>query len=258
MSFETIMILFSISLFLGMLILQEVGRRFGLSRRLSDPEGSEKGIGAIEGAVFGLLGLMIAFTFSGAASRFEDRRHLITEEANDIGTAYLRIDLLPVSVQPQMRQLFRDYLDSRLETYRHASHKDEAMKIYSKSVAIQERIWNLAIQNCNSDSAYDDACKLLIPSLNDMIDITTTRLMATLIHPPMIIFLLMGLMCLLSSLLAGYGMSSKSRNLMHMVIFAAIMCVTVYIILDMEYPRVGFITVENADQALIDLRKSMN
>ena len=58
-------------------------------------------MGVIEGAVFALLGLLLAFTFSGAATRFEGRRHLIVEEANDIGTAYLRVDLLPADAQPE-------------------------------------------------------------------------------------------------------------------------------------------------------------
>ena len=71
-----------------------------------DPDGLAKGSGAAEAAVFGLLGLLIAFTFSGAASRFEDRRHLITEEANAIGTAYLRIDLLPGDAQPASASCF--------------------------------------------------------------------------------------------------------------------------------------------------------
>jgi len=65
-----------------------------------DAEGARAGTGTIEGAVFALLGLLIAFTFSGAAARFEDRRALIIEETNDIGTAYLRLDLLPASAQP--------------------------------------------------------------------------------------------------------------------------------------------------------------
>ena len=96
----------AIALLFGMLALFEVGRigKRGLAR---DSDGVAKGTGPAEAAVFGLLGLLLAFTFSGAASRFEARRHLITEEANAIGTAYLRIDLLPRDTQPEMRQLFR-------------------------------------------------------------------------------------------------------------------------------------------------------
>jgi hypothetical protein len=104
-----------------MLIFSEVGRRIGIARLARDPEGLAKGAGAAEAAVFGLLGLLIAFTFSGAASRFEDRRNLINTETNAIGTAYLRIDLLPGDAQPELRELFRRYLDTRVMTYRDAA-----------------------------------------------------------------------------------------------------------------------------------------
>lgn len=112
MSFSIKEILLAGSLFFGMLLVFEVGRRFGLARRRRDPDGVDKGTGPVEAAVFGLLGLLLAFTFSGAASRFEDRRHLVTEEANAIVSAYLRIDLLPPDTQPAIRQLFARYLNT--------------------------------------------------------------------------------------------------------------------------------------------------
>ena len=95
-----------VGMFLGMLLMFEVGRRGGHALLSRDPNAMEH-TGTVEGAVFGLFGLLVAFTFSGAALRFEARRHLIVEEANAIGTAYLRIDLLPHESQPGVRQLFR-------------------------------------------------------------------------------------------------------------------------------------------------------
>src|SRR5574338_642401 len=77
-------------IFAPTLILIQIGRRLGARRRALDPEGAASGLGSIEGAVFGLMGLLLAFTFSGAASRFEARRQLIVQETNAIGTAYLR------------------------------------------------------------------------------------------------------------------------------------------------------------------------
>jgi len=259
MSFEIVISLSCFGLFIGMLLLLEVGRRLGLKKMLADKQGFEKGSGAIEGAVFGLLGLLIAFTFSGAASRLEDRRNLITEEANAIGTAYLRIDLMPEINHGKMRELFRKYLDSRLLTYKHADDLKYAFKHYDASVALQNSIWSFAVQNCGAPGGNTDACKLLLPSLNDMIDITTTRLMATRMHPPIVIFLLMGVLCLVSSLLAGYGLAgNKTRKKLHMIVFSFVMSIAVYVILDLEYPRLGLIRIDNADQVLIDLRKSMN
>jgi hypothetical protein len=99
---------------------------------------------------------------------------------------------------------------------------------------------------------------LVLPALNQMIDITTTRLVATKTHPPLIVFLLLGAISLVSSLLAGFGMSgSKARSLLHMVIFAAILSLTVYVIIDIEFPRRGLFRVSTIDQTLVDLRKSM-
>jgi hypothetical protein len=111
MNFTWAALLLTLCLLVGMLVTFEIGRRVGAARLARDPDGLAKGAGAAEGAVFALLGLLMAFTFSGAASRFDERRMLINTEANAIGTAWLRIDLLPDEAQPPMRDLFRRYAD---------------------------------------------------------------------------------------------------------------------------------------------------
>ena len=245
-------------LFFGMLLLLEVGRRIGFARQARYPESAQKGSGAVEGAIFGLLGLLIAFTFSGAASRFDYRRHLIAEEANAIGTAYLRIDLLPADARPEMRELFRRYIDSRLEVYKNAGNMVVAKEKLAQATALQGVIWKKASTLCQGPGVPTYTAMLLLPALNQMIDITTTRIVATETHPPPVIFLLLGGLSLVSALLAGIGMSgSKARSFLHMVVFAAIMSLTVYVILDIEYPRLGLIRIDAADQTLVELRKSM-
>jgi hypothetical protein len=81
--------IFAGGLFVGMLVCLELGRRIGERRKAGDPEGARQGVAAVEGAVFGLLGLLIAFTFSGAASRFDGRRQLVVTEAINIDTAWM-------------------------------------------------------------------------------------------------------------------------------------------------------------------------
>src|SRR6201993_4977667 len=110
-------VLFSIFFFLGMLTMLEIGRRFAVRRRSKEVDGERSNLGPVEGAVFALFGLLMAFTFSGAASRFNEKRMLIAEEANAVETAYLRLYLVPQSA-PKIQDLFRQYLDSRLKTYR--------------------------------------------------------------------------------------------------------------------------------------------
>ena len=114
MIYTSFLLAISLALFAGMLLCLDLGRRFGIHRMAQDPEGAHSGTGAVDGAVFALLGLLIAFTFSGAAGRFDERRSLIVEETNDIGTAYLRLDLLPAGAQPALRDLFRRYLDASM------------------------------------------------------------------------------------------------------------------------------------------------
>ena len=99
---------------------------------------------------------------------------------------------------------------------------------------------------------------LLLPALNQMIDITTTRTLAARMHPPLVIFALLFALALAAALLAGYGMAGgKSRSWVHMIGFAAVLAVAVNVIIDIEYPRFGLIRVAASDQALAQLRDSM-
>src|SRR5262245_3324527 len=141
MTFTIQALLLAAGLFAAMLVAQEIGRRIGVRRAAHDPQAGRAGAGVVEGAIFALLGLLIAFTFSGAASRFDERRKLIVEEANAIGTAYLRIDLLPEAFQAGLRERFRDYLDSRLAAYRALPDVEAAQTELRKSGEIQQALW---------------------------------------------------------------------------------------------------------------------
>ena len=245
-------------LFLAMILFIEVGRRLRLRSQAKGAEVSAAGLGAVEGALFGLMGLVLAFTFSGAISRFDDRRKLIVEEANDIGTAYLRVDLLPSAAQPQLREIMRRYVDTRIETYRVLPDLDAAMSLFAKANEIQKEIWQYAVAATN-DAANPRGSMVLLPALNAMFDIANTRFWATQAHPPALIFALLATLALVCSLLAGYGMGGgKDRNWIHTVGFALVLTNTVYVIVDMEYPRMGFIRVDSFDQALVDVRATMN
>jgi hypothetical protein len=250
---------FAVSLFVGMVICLEIGRRLGTRKLARDPQGGMSGLGVVEGAVFALYGLLVAFTFSGAASRFDMKRQLIAEEANAIGTAYLRVDLLPTDSQAAMRKRFREYLDSRLEVYRSFPQIEAVKAELSKSARIQTDIWAQAVASTRLPAAHPDAAKLLLPALNTMIDVTTTRTMATRTHPPRIIFALLFVLALVCSLLAGFGTAaSKQRSWLHVTAFAAITVISVYVTLDIEYPRVGFVRLDAYDSVLIELRESMH
>jgi CDP-diglyceride synthetase len=256
--FFLVLLLVALGLFAGMVVALEIGRRIGIRRVRKDPEAAREGFGASEGAIFALLGLLIAFTFSGAAERFDGRRRLIIEETNAIGTAYLRVDLVAPDLQPALRDEFRRYLAARLDVYRKAPDMAAVDAALAEADRLQRNIWERAIAATRAPGSHPQAAVLLLPALNAMIDITTTRTMATHFHPPVIIYILLILLALVSALLAGEAMATaKTRSWVHVVAFAAAMAISLYVILEIEYPRLGLIRVDSFDQTLLDLHQLM-
>jgi CDP-diglyceride synthetase len=259
MSYIAVTLLLTVALFAGMVVMLEIGRRIGMRRIAADPEGAKSGTGALDGAVFALLGLLIAFTFSGATSRFDDRRNLIIEETNTVSTAYLRLDLLPASSQAALRELFRQYLDSRLETYQKLRDIEAARASYDRSMELQVAIWQHAVAAARLPEAPLAANTLLLPALNQMFDISTTRMAKMKMHPPLVIYAMLFGIALIAALLAGFGMAhSKSRSWVHIIGFTLTMALAVNVIINIEFPRKGLIRVDEFDQTLWDLRQSMN
>ena len=247
----------SVGLFVGMLIFLEVGYRIGSYGVEKHLELEHEGTGTIEAAVFALLGLLVAFTFGGAMTRLEARRAMIVQEADTIGTAYLRVDILPAAEQPAVRELFRQYLDARLSGYVNLQQRDVANREFARATSIQQQIWTRAVAAGQVDATHNIA-RILLPALNDMMNVTTSRAIALDTHLPGLIFLLLICVALLSALLAGHAMAKrKHRSALHMVLYAAIISITIYTVLDLEEPRSGLIRVDRADQALIELRNSI-
>src|SRR5262245_21087002 len=259
MNYTLFLSLVCAGVFAGMLVCLEVGRGHGRRKAARDPHAAAEGLGTVDGAVFALLGLLLAFTFSGATARFDARRQLIVEEANNIGTAYLRLDVLPAEAQPALRESFKRYLDTRIETYLKIPDLAAVRASLARGNELQLEIWRRAVAAVRMEGAVPAAPMLVLPALNAMIDITTTRTMAAYLHPPRVVFVMLFGMALAASLLAGYGMTGgKLRSRFHMVGFAAVMAIAVFVILDIEYPRLGWIRIDAFDQALVDLRESMN
>ena len=255
----SVALLSSLGLFFGMLIGIAIGRQFGFRHREVASDSAQTAYGLIDGAVFGLLGLLIAFTFSGAVSRFDHRRELVMAEANAIGTAYLRIDVLPTGSQPPLRALFRQYLDTRLEAYRKLPDLAAAKSTLERANTLQRSIWSAAVKACQ-ESGSVSVTSLVLSSLNEMFDIATLRTAtALMMHPPIVILVMLFGVALVGSILAGHALAgAKVCNWMHVAFFALIIAGTAYVILDMEFPRLGVIRVDAVDQLLVDVRRGMN
>ncbi|MBP8097696.1 MAG: hypothetical protein KAY03_00115 [Arenimonas sp.] len=235
-----------------LLLALEIGRLVG--RRQMATGGIPAGASAIDGVIFALLGLLLAFTFTGAAQRFDTRRDLIVQEANAIGTAYLRVDVAPEAAQPALRLAFKRYIASRIEVSGGVRDFDQFKAKLAKSNAIQQEVWLLAVEAGHRPDASPATNMLLLPALNEMIDITTTRAMATQMHPPIVVYLMLFGLAFCSAVLAGHGMAgSTRRDWLHAISFVVIMSLALFLILDFEFPRVGLITVNEFESIVFKL-----
>ena len=248
---------FALAMLIGMVICLEIGWRLGKRRRARDP-GLETGVGPLEGAVFALFGLLLAFTFSGAAGRFDERRDRTLEEANAMSTAYQRLDLLPEARQPVLRALFREYVQARIVAYRNGADLVAVAIEHRRTVALQDQIWQQSLAAAG-ETGSAAVMTLMVQSLSEMFSITTMRLAELSKHPPSTIFGMLFGLGLVASLMAGYGLAeSPHRPWFYSWSFALVISSTVYVIMDLEYPRLaGLIRIDATDQLLVGVLHTM-
>src|SRR5262245_48814192 len=215
MHFVVLSTLWTFILFVASLALLVLGRRIGARRLKADPDGGSAGHAAVETAVFGLLGLLLAFTFSGALKRFDDRRQLIGEGATAIPTAYWHADLLQPSARPQLRDKLKEYLDARLQ----ASHQPRLIEggqevltsaVVKRSEALQAQIWQMATDP-NHALRGESVEQVLLPTLTNMFAVAKSRNSVGQRHPPEIIYVMLFGLTLVSALLAGYSIAASKR-----------------------------------------------
>ena len=240
----------------AVLLSIEAGHRIGIRRWSRMPQGPKPVHPAVESSVFGLMGLLIAFSFYGAGSRFDARRNLIVREANAIGTTYLRLDLLPPETQPQLQADLRNYVHSRLRVYQKITDMNALNAALDHSAALQRTIWTKIVDATKGSGAAEKS--LVLTTLNQMIDITTEQTVALVTHPPPAVFVMLVLTVIASSALVGYTMSSSAvRDWVSTLIFALTISSALYVILDYEFPRIGFIRIDPVDQVLAETLKQM-
>ena len=184
---------------------------------------------------FGLFGLLLSLSFFGAASRLDARRQLIVNEANAIASAYMRVDLLPSAAQPEVRRLFRQYVDERVHVSE-TSDEAAALSATHSEATLQQAIWSHAISATKEGAP---GAPLLVPAINQMFEIAAAKAIAVQTHSPALVFDFLVFAALLSGLVAGFGMARGHRNWLSMSVYASVVAVTLYVMTDMEYPRAG-------------------
>ncbi len=247
--------LIALALFNVLLVSSEIGFRRGRAAGPSLMEASKSQLSSFQGAVMGLLSLLLGFSFALAESRFETRRHLVVEESNAIGTTYLRSQMLPEPHRTEIAKLLREYIDSRLEFFQAGVDEDLVKGALGKAEGVQQQLWSQALAVTAKDPRPVPT-GLFITPLNDVIDLHAKRDAARLNRVPEIVLWLLTIAAIGSMGLAGYGGGVGSRrNLAHTMTAALIIGLVILVIVDFDRPRRGLIQI--SQQSMIALRQSL-
>lgn len=243
----------AIAVFVAMLFCLRLGREIGLMHTAPTGSQSPAGLGVVEGVVSAILALMLGFVFSGATARFDQRRQSVVQQVNAIRTAWQRVDSVPLEKQPDIRNEIRRFVDGLVASYEKPGETGERPVL----ARVGDEIWSRSAAACLIPEG-ERARMLLLPALNDMFAAVERERLAHRIHPPAVIYVMLVLASLISALLAGYTMANDARDnwLLHAII-AAIVSLVLYVILQIEYPRLGLVRMDAVDRALVELRVTM-
>jgi hypothetical protein len=239
--------------FLLMLAATEAGFRLGRTSETRIPEAMESQLSTIEAAILGVLGLLLGFTMSMAVTRFEARKQLVVEEANAIGTAYLRTQLLPAPEGPEIASLLRQYIDARVQYGTAGNDIARIGSLRAEDFRLQGQFWTEAASYGQKDPNPVKA-GLLLQSLNEVIDLEATRWAALNNHVPESVIYVNAIVGLLAAMVVGYafGLNGK-RQIFSMCVLALVITLVLAVIVDLDRPRSGFIRI--SQQPMIDLQR---
>jgi len=236
-----------------------IGYRLGKFIRHRSKDGGEIFAGSVVAASLGLLAFMLAFTFSIAANRFSDRKQLLLDEVNTIGTTYLRADFLPDPTADETKKLLREYVDLRVSLAEMGMWKkpENIQELINRSESIQGKLWAnivpVGIQNPDSE-----IIGLFISSLNEVIDLQTERVVVALqYHIPGTIWGALYLLSILAFGLVGYELGAvQSGSVLVSIIMAITFSTVILLITDLDRPLQGHIMV--SQEPMIQLQQKLN
>jgi len=225
-----------------LLAASELGRSFG-ARAKADGGGN---IATLEGAILGLLALMIGFTFAMGLSRFEARRDAVLLEANAIGTTALRARLLPSPQREEAVELLQEYVDVRLNL----SSEDQVEAAIARSTEIQEALWAITMAVAGRDTGMVPT-GLFVQALNEMIDNQAKRLQAWRGRVPNYVLVGLYAIAIVAFAFAGYGSGLEVRRTrLAVYVMAVLIAAVILLIQDLDRPGAGF--VEISQQPMVD------
>jgi hypothetical protein len=239
----------------GFLLSTELGFHLGLRAAAKTSDHARSQVGTIQGALLGLLALLLGFTFAMAMTRFDQRKLMVLDEANAIGTTYLRAQLLPEPQRREISDLLRRYVKVRLDFYAAGTDDTKLGAVNKATAQLQAQLWELGRIPSEKDPRAV-SYGLFLQSLNEVIDLHNKRLTAVENHVPEIILLLLYFVAVVATGLIGYGCGlGEVRNFFVTVVAAVLIAAVIFVIIDLDRPRRGLIRVSQA--RMLELHDSM-
>ena len=246
--------LIALVLFLLVAASIEGGYRLGCRTSREAYERSSSVYSALMGAVLGLLGLLLAFSFAMAVARYDLRKALVLREANAIGTAYLRSSFLEEPARMRMQALLRVYVDVRLQDAEAGSDQTQVARATTDLERLQRELWALVSTEVRR-APQTVSVAWVAQSLNDVIDLSAERAAARGNHVPETVLWLLGVAALLTGFLSGYACGGAAqRQVLATSMFAVLVALVIYTILDLDRPQRGLIRVDQ--RVMRNLRES--
>ena len=234
--------------------LTELGYRIGLRLFSAHDEARRSQIGGVQGAILGLLGLLLGFTFSMAVNRYELRRDLVLKEANTIGTTWLRASLLPEAQSGPVKSLLRRYVDVRIRTQ---SASDDAQRLADglrQSAEIESELWQHT--EAAAKTAPTPITATFIVALNEMIDTDAERVTASRNTIPGAVWTLLIIVAAVGCLTSAYGSGAQgARSAFTSFLLPLLITIAIVLIFDLMHTHEGVVSI--SQQPMLDLRRSM-
>jgi len=246
-------VLAGLVLFALLVLAHEVGFRVARRRGARADQGERSETSTLQGGMLALLGLLLAFTFAMASQRFDTRKQLVLDEANAIGTAYLRATAVPGG--EEVADLLRRYVDVRLEGAASARNPEDFRRAVGESERLHDAMWSrvAALARANPDPLRT----LLLVALNEVIDLHEKRLTAMRNHVPTIILVLLLVVSVLTMASLGHAAgASGGRSMSTALTFAMLVTVVIMVVVDLDRPERGLIRV--SQQSLQTLRDGLH
>lgn len=236
------------------LIVYELGYRIGRWWQTRTPQEVEGPTSMIVGSLLALMAFMLAITMGMASDRFDTRRGVVLEEANDIGTTWLRAGYLPEPASTQTRDLLREYVPLRIVVPN--PDLDEVRISIQRSNAITTELWAIA-ENLAKAAPESDLLAIYVESLNDTIDINETRVIAGIYArvPETVLYLLI-IGSVLTLGMVGFGAGlTRRRSPLTAVVLIVVLGAVITLVVDLDRPQGGFLSV--SQRPLEDLQQQI-